>query len=133
MDIFSQSSVRAFVTKDRSVIREILSPNNAPATIRNQSLAEATVPPGMTTERHYHVRTEEIYYILRGTGIMMIGDEESRSVVPGDAIAIPPGAPHRIHNPTTDDLVFLCCCAPAYTHEDTVLLDDSEPTHPGTM
>jgi mannose-6-phosphate isomerase-like protein (cupin superfamily) len=36
----------------------------------------------------------------------------------GDAVLIPPGARHQIR---ADDagLRFLCCCAPAYRHEDT--------------
>ena len=51
---------------------------------------------------------------------MRVG-EESRPVGPGDAIAIPPGVPHQINNTGTEVLKFLCCCAPGYEHEDTVL------------
>lgn len=122
MRIFNRNDVPSFVTKDTSIIREILAPNNAPDAIRNQSLAEATLPPGASTEPHYHPATEEIYYILGGQAKMRIG-EETRSVKPGDAIAIPPGLPHRITNTGDRDLVFLCCCAPAYTHDDTVMVD----------
>jgi mannose-6-phosphate isomerase-like protein (cupin superfamily) len=34
---------------------------------------------------------------------------------------IAPGAVHKLWNPGPDPLVLLCCCAPAYSHEDTVL------------
>ncbi len=122
MDIVNRNAVESFVTKDTSSIREILAPRNAPQSIRHQSLAEATLPPGAATDPHYHPITEEIYYILQGSGKMRIGDE-TREVFPGDGIAIPPGAPHQIANHGSDDLVFLCCCAPAYTHEDTVMID----------
>jgi mannose-6-phosphate isomerase-like protein (cupin superfamily) len=44
-------------------------------------------------------------------------------VGPGDTVIIPPGTPHRIHNPGAEALVFLCCCAPAYDDEDTELLE----------
>jgi mannose-6-phosphate isomerase-like protein (cupin superfamily) len=114
--------VAPFTTKDGSTIREILAPAVAPGVIRNQSLAEATLPPGTATEAHFHPVTEEIYYILRGSGRMQIGDQ-ARAVGPGDAVAIPPGAAHRIRNVGADDLIFLCCCAPAYTHDDTVFAD----------
>lgn len=128
MDVKNRTRDAApFFTKDGSIIREILAPNNAPQTIRNQSLAEATLPPGAATTPHYHPRTEEIYYVLAGRGEMRIGGE-TQSVGPGDAVAIAPGAPHQIANtaapPGGEDLVFLCCCAPAYSHEDTVLVDD---------
>jgi mannose-6-phosphate isomerase-like protein (cupin superfamily) len=122
MDVVNRDEVASFVTKDTSTIREILAPRNAPASIKNQSLAEATLPPGAATEPHYHAVTEEIYYLLHGAGRMRIGSEV-RNVAPGDGIAIPPGAPHQIRNTGTTDLVFLCCCAPAYTHEDTVIVD----------
>jgi mannose-6-phosphate isomerase-like protein (cupin superfamily) len=76
----------------------------------------------MTTALHFHCRAEEIYYILSGVGRMRIGDEW-RDVAPGDAIAIPPGDAHQITNIGAVDLVFLCCCAPGYEHEDSVLVD----------
>jgi mannose-6-phosphate isomerase-like protein (cupin superfamily) len=65
--------------------------------------------------------SEEIYYILEGTGRMMV-DQRQRLVGPGDAIAIAPGQSHQIANTGTAVLKFLCCCAPAYEHDDTVLV-----------
>jgi mannose-6-phosphate isomerase-like protein (cupin superfamily) len=53
---------------------------------------------------------------------MTLGDEE-REVAPGDCVVIPPGAVHGLVNTGDEPLVWLCCCAPAYTHEDTVLVD----------
>ena len=120
MEVVNRDSAEPFVTKDGSIIREILAHRNS--RIRNQSLAEATVPHGATTQAHYHPLAEEIYYILLGRGILRIG-EETREVRPGDGIAIPPGAVHEIHNPDSVDLVFLCCCAPGYEHEDTIIVD----------
>ena len=127
MDIINRSDCNPFVTKDGSIVRELLAHRNS--SIRNQSLAEATVPPGVLTQLHFHPSTEEIYYILSGSGRMEI-DGQNRSVGPGDAIAIPPGKPHRIHNNTSIDLIFLCCCAPGYEHSDTVLIetDGSSPS-----
>ena len=122
MDVVNRNEVASFVTKDTSIIREILAPRNAPESIRNQSLAEATLPPGAATDPHYHPVTEEIYYILQGSGHMRIADE-LRIVRPGDGIAIPPGAPHQIVNQGENDLIFLCCCAPAYSHDDTIMVD----------
>ena len=120
MDIINLNRVEAFTTKDGSEIRELLAYRNS--SIRNQSLAEARLPPGGATTKHFHPKAEEIYYILTGGGKMTI-DAETRSVGPGDAIAIPPGKVHQIVNDGPVPLVFLCCCAPAYEHDDTVLVD----------
>jgi mannose-6-phosphate isomerase-like protein (cupin superfamily) len=120
MDVQNIADVPAFTTKDGSEIRELLAHRNS--CIRNQSLAEARLPPAAATTPHYHPATEEIYYILEGTGRMQI-DEDIREVGPGDAIAIPPGTTHQIRNTCDVILKFLCCCAPGYEHDDTVLLD----------
>jgi mannose-6-phosphate isomerase-like protein (cupin superfamily) len=118
VEIVNRRKRAPFITRDGSEIRSILDRTNSSAT--NQSLAEATLPPGTATEVHSHPMTEEIYYILRGTGRMTLGTEQ-REVGPDDGILIPPGIRHTIQNIGPAPLVFLCCCAPPYSHEDTVL------------
>ena len=120
MEIVSLDRQEPFITKDGSEIRELLAHRNS--SIANQSLAEARVPVGATTEAHFHIKTEEIYYITHGVGRMEI-EGEIQNVAPGDAVAIPPGARHRITNTGSEILRLLCCCAPCYEHEDTVLTD----------
>lgn len=120
MDVRHIDDMKPFVTKDGSQIRELLAHRNS--CIRSQSLAEACVPPGCTTIAHLHRRTEEIYFLLEGQGRMVI-EGESRDVRTGDAIAIPPGSVHQITNTGEGPLRFLCCCAPAYEHEDTILVE----------
>ena len=120
MHIENIASCTPFTTKDGSEIRELLAHRNS--CIKNQSLAEARLPPGGTTTPHHHKLTEEIYYILEGHGRMQI-NTELRDVKPGDAIAIAPGAMHTITNTGRETLKFLCCCAPGYEHDDTFLVD----------
>jgi mannose-6-phosphate isomerase-like protein (cupin superfamily) len=112
--VLNVSSQKPFTTKDGSQIRSILDRSNAP--VGNQSLAEASLTQGASTDRHYHQVTEEFYFLLEGEGTMEIDGEECR-VAPGDAILIPPGAWHQITASTA--LRFLCCCAPPYSHGDT--------------
>jgi mannose-6-phosphate isomerase-like protein (cupin superfamily) len=120
MDIQNLEAVPAFLTKDGSEIRELLAPRNS--ALRQQSLAEARVPVGGSTLEHYHVSAEEIYYITAGLGRLRI-DADVREVRPGDAVAIPPGRRHKLWNTGAETLRLLCCCAPAYEHEDTVLTE----------
>jgi len=120
MEVVNRNGVEPFITKDSSEIREILAPVNS--SIKNQSLAEARVAPGRSTDEHFHPKAEEIYYILEGTGRMKIEDEV-REVGPGDGIVILPGKKHKIWNLAPSDLVFLCCCSPAYSHDDTVIIE----------
>ena len=116
MDIRRLDDMTPFITKDGSEIRELLAHRNS--VIRNQSLAEARLPEGASTQEHYHAQTEEIYYITHGAGRIRI-DGERQEVRPGDAIAIPPGRRHKLWNIGPGTLRLLSCCAPAYEHADT--------------
>jgi mannose-6-phosphate isomerase-like protein (cupin superfamily) len=109
----------AFITADGSSIRELA---GIPAgNSVNQSLAEATVPPGGETVEHFHRTSEEIYYFTSGAGRMRLGDEEAE-VRAGDTVVIAPGTKHKLFNAGAEPLVLLCCCAPPYSDADTVLL-----------
>jgi mannose-6-phosphate isomerase-like protein (cupin superfamily) len=113
------AGVTAYLTKDGSTIRELMHPavhGNA-----HQSLAEATVPVGVETCLHRHHRSEELYHITAGSGRMTLGDEVF-PVSEGDTVCIPAGTPHRIANTGSTPLRLLCCCSPAYRHDDTELL-----------
>jgi mannose-6-phosphate isomerase-like protein (cupin superfamily) len=110
--------LKSFTTLDGSSIRELAGPAWTPA--HHQSLAEATVPPGGETAEHYHPRTEELYYFVAGSGRMRLGEDESE-VRAGDCVVIPPGKPHKLWNSASEPLVLLCCCAPAYSDDDTVM------------
>ena len=120
MDVKNLNDVPAFTTKDGSEIRELLAHRNS--AIRNQSLAEARVLVGGSTQEHYHPKAEEIYYITHGRGKISI-EGEVRELRAGDAVAIPPGKRHKLWNTGNEILRLLCCCAPAYEHSDTILTD----------
>jgi len=115
VDVRSLSDAEAFTTADGSTIRELLGIPTAP--VRNQSLAEASLEPGQATERHYHRASEEIYFVLDGSGEMEL-DGARRRIAEGDAVLIPPGAWHELRA-GDEGVRFLCCCAPPYRHEDT--------------
>jgi mannose-6-phosphate isomerase-like protein (cupin superfamily) len=109
VQVSSLATATPFTTKDGSTIREL---HHTAA----QSLAEATLAVGQSTERHYHLASEEIYFVLEGEGDLEI-DGDRRRIAPGDAALIPAGAWHELV--AASALRFLCCCAPAYSHEDT--------------
>jgi mannose-6-phosphate isomerase-like protein (cupin superfamily) len=122
MRISRLHEVDAFRTLDGSEIREVAGPARGDAV--NQSLAEATVDPGGETAEHFHRVTEEIYLFTHGRGRMRLGEQE-RDVAAGACVVIPPGLRHKLWNTCDEPLRVLCCCAPAYTHEDTVITESS--------
>lgn len=114
MRIVRREDVKPFITKDRSKIREFYHS-------QVMSLAEATVEINQTTEYHLHKRSEEIYYILEGEGLMEI-ESDQQKVSEDQVIIIPPDKRHRIRNKGDTQLRFLCFCSPPYSDKDTVLV-----------
>ena len=122
MDVARLDELEPFTTLDGSRIRELAGPSWTAA--RTQSLAEATVPAGGETIAHLHRTSEEIYYFRAGRGRIRLAAEES-DVSAGDCVVIPPGTPHKLWASPDEPLVLLCCCAPAYSDEDTEMLEVS--------
>jgi mannose-6-phosphate isomerase-like protein (cupin superfamily) len=120
IEIIRRDQREAFITADGSHIRELAGVPSGNA--EHQSLAEALVPPATETIAHFHRRSEEIYLFTQGSGRMRLGDEE-RPVRAGDCVVIPPGVTHKLWADEGEPLVLLCCCAPAYSDSDTVLLE----------
>lgn len=115
MLIVSRDAAKILHTPHGSEIRPLIDRTTAP--IELCSLAEEVLPPGATVGRHHHLATEEIYYILRGTGAMTINDE-TRTVNAGDAVYIPRQHTHTLINTGADDMILLLVCGPAYTIAD---------------
>lgn len=73
-------------------------------------LASATLSPGKEIEAHVDPM-EEIYFFLNGEGEMSVG-EDSKHVVPGDAVWVPTGSSHSVRNTGEADLFMLVVAAP---------------------
>ena len=76
----------------------------------NAVLGLYELPPGMSNyPYHCHMKNEEVFYILSGTGTLRTPEGE-RPVGPGDAIYFPPeeGGAHKLTNSSeTETLVYL--------------------------
>jgi mannose-6-phosphate isomerase-like protein (cupin superfamily) len=118
-EILNRGEREPFRTKDGSTVTELVHPDFSGAS--GQSVAEAVVAPGGETDAHVHRRSQEIYLFTSGAGRMALGGAEF-DVAAGDSVVIAPGTAHKLWNPGDEDLVLLCVCAPAYSHEDTVLI-----------
>ncbi|AEV27590.1 mannose-6-phosphate isomerase [Azospira oryzae PS] len=116
----ARADIPAYRTKDGSEIRELMHPDVHGN--RQQSLAEATVPPGTRTLLHRHRLSEELYHVTAGHGVMTLGERRFLIAV-GDTVHIAPGTAHALENSGDQPLVVLCACSPAYRHDDTELLE----------
>ena len=76
-------------------------------TLNNLVLSQTQLHVGQSTRGHSHPGQEEVYFFVRGTGRMEVG-EETYDVDSGSVILIPDGAFHRVHNTGPIDLIFNC-------------------------
>jgi mannose-6-phosphate isomerase-like protein (cupin superfamily) len=126
-----RADVEAFVTKDGSVVRELMHPNVHGNS--NTSVAECIVAAGQTTLLHKvvlerdsytlscrHHKSEEIYHITAGSGLMELGGRQFM-VQAGDTVCIDPGTEHRITNNTSGstELKIIAVSSPPYQHSDS--------------
>jgi len=74
------------------------------------------------TERHYHRRLTEIYYVLSGAGQIEL-DGELRELTAGDAVLIPSGVVHRAI-PGRTPLTLLNFVLPAFDPADEWLVPE---------
>ena len=106
------------VALDDTLIREFLNPKHDKVPLHlTYSLAHASIPVGKSSLPHRFFEASEVYYILRGKGIMYI-DDETAEVGPGDTIYIPPMGIQYIENIGNSDLIFLCIVDPAWEKKD---------------
>jgi mannose-6-phosphate isomerase-like protein (cupin superfamily) len=72
--------------------------------------------------KHMHPNTNEIQFILDGTGTIWLGDKEVK-VKPGDLIVIPKGTPHGGTKPDGRTLKALAIKTPPQAPDDTKMLN----------
>jgi mannose-6-phosphate isomerase-like protein (cupin superfamily) len=115
MRIVNLSAAATLETRHGSVIRPLV--DRTTSDITQCSLAEELLPPGCAVTPHFHAETEEIYYVIAGTGLMRVGDEEAE-VGPGDAVFIPRGNVHTLRNTGAEPMRIVLVCGPAFSRAD---------------
>ncbi len=88
----------------------LVTPENSPT--KHFDFRISTYTPKGHVEPHAHAVTEQIYYILSGKGVMILGDRRV-IVEPHTSIFIPPNVVHAIENTGLENLVFVVVSAPA--------------------
>lgn len=75
----------------------------------NSEVFMVVIEPNHAPPFHKHDDTEQIFYILDGTGVLTIGEQkEQYPVNPGDVVRIPVATYHSIQADRTNTLRYLC-------------------------
>lgn len=95
--------------------------------------------PGSEQPIRKHDDAEQAYVIVRGTGLMRVGDEEQK-VSEGTLVLVPPGTSHATRNASDAPVVFVSATSPPFdvnaldevfcTSGTRAIYRETEPTAP---
>jgi mannose-6-phosphate isomerase-like protein (cupin superfamily) len=74
------------------------------------------MPPHTAEEKHFHEKSQQFFYILKGEAVFEI-ELESITVKQEQGIYIEPGKQHRIINENDEDLEFLLSSQPTIAND----------------
>ncbi len=91
---------------------------------KHLSVSLIRVAPGEKVRpAHSHPNGEELIYIIRGTGRVLVNGEVD-PVREGTAVLFPQGAPHMLQNTGTEEMKVICFFAPAADLSSYKFFDD---------
>jgi mannose-6-phosphate isomerase-like protein (cupin superfamily) len=111
-----------YVGHDNAIVHPLLRSESAEEATRERVGDEAcclrrmggivkhTIQGRKSSDHHSHENIEQIYYILKGEGTVLVG-EERRKVREGDVVYLPPKVPHQLFNDGDDwieNLIISC-------------------------
>ena len=84
----------------------------SPVQCANFAMGYVTLEPNGGQVPWHNQDSEEVYFVISGTGEMCLG-EERRELVGGQIVQIPPGVYHQLTNVGNAPLQFIYCYGPA--------------------
>ena len=100
-------------------LRWLVSPHTLQA--NHCSACVITVAPGERVRpAHSHPNGEEVIYIMRGSGRVLVGTDVS-AVREGTAVLFPRGVVHMLHNTGSEEMKVVCFFAPPTGLDNYVL------------
>lgn len=118
-------------TFDWGIIKWLVSPDLTPGA--NITFGQVVLLPGEGHTRHNHPESEEILYVLSGTGEQMVNDKPPFAVRGGDTIYIPMAIHHSTVNTGWEPLVLLAIYNPGGAERALSGLPDFKAVPAGEM
>lgn len=82
------------------------------------SVIQERMPPNTAEQRHFHTKSQQVFYILSGSATFELADE-TILVHANESLHIPPNTIHKIANNGETDLSFIVISEPK-AHGDRI-------------
>ena len=88
----------------------------APWTVGSSNcwVGTTTLPGGSSSNPHLHEQSEEVFYVVLGTGQARVG-EEVEDIGPGSCVFVPPNTLHQLLNNSDTELKVLAVTSPPFS------------------
>lgn len=109
MEFIAGSKIRSLCNPG-VVSRQLLSPHNSSS--QRVTITEVHLEPGSSQPRHTHEASEQIWYALRGEGVLLLAQDDELPFATGDVARFAEGDVHGLRNDGPDEFVYLSVTAP---------------------
>lgn len=76
------------------------------------TITKVHVYPSMTNIRHKHCNSEQVWIALKGTGTLLLSDNQEKEFSEGDVVRFEDGDIHGIENRSSDEFVYISITSP---------------------
>jgi mannose-6-phosphate isomerase-like protein (cupin superfamily) len=90
--------------------RQLVWPKNSPES--QTTITHVTMEPGAVSDRHAHQRSEQIWIVERGEGLLLLENEHSEVLRAGDIVRTPAGENAWGSEQRQEPLVYLAVTTP---------------------
>src|SRR5574344_459794 len=109
VEFIQQRNVRV-LQRNNVLSRQLVSPVTSPDA--QATVSEVHLQLGASQGRHIHQNAEQIWYMIRGSGKLLLSNNQEKEIVAGDVVRFPANAIHGIYNDGTDEIIYLCVTTP---------------------
>ena len=92
------------------VSRQLLNPDNSGS--ERVTITEVHLEPGACQPRHIHETSEQIWYAAKGTGTLLLAEDQEKKIKAGDVVRFADGDVHGLQNDGSKEFVYISVTAP---------------------
>jgi len=121
MEFISMDSIVS-LSNPGVVSRQLLNLDNSSS--GRVTITEVHLDPGAVQPRHLHETSEQIWYALKGRGMLLLADETEKAFCAGDVVRFEKADIHGLKNIDNGEFIYISVTAPpihfgyAYEKED---------------
>lgn len=92
------------------VSRQLLNLDNSSS--KRVTITEVHLEVGASQPIHTHDASEQIWYAVKGTGKLLLGNDEEKEFVVGDVVRFADRDVHGLKNDGNEEFIYVCVTAP---------------------